>query len=153
MRGWNALIFFDYFSVVAGLVMADCWIIRKSCVREADFSIIRVGHALENNVIATFNSLSLAQCKENCIDDFRCRSINHADDDSVCELNDQISELATPGDLKSKSGWTYHSTNYAVRDVSLSIELELKFKPGSHIVVNHWRQAGEPLTTMLRCSY
>ena len=121
MSGQNALIFFGYFSIVAGLVMADCWIIRKSCVREADFSIIGVGHALENNVIVTFNSISLAQCKENCIDDFRCRSINHADDNSACELNDQIPELATPGDLKSKSGWTYHSTNYAVRNVSSTL--------------------------------
>eukprot|EP00112_Aurelia_sp_Birch-Aquarium-sp1_P012370 Seg2600.2 transcript_id=Seg2600.2/GoldUCD/mRNA.D3Y31 product=Fucolectin-1 protein_id=Seg2600.2/GoldUCD/D3Y31 len=98
-------------------MIVDCWIIRKSCIQEADFSIIKEGHALEKNVIATFNSLSLDQCKENCVDDFRCRSINHADNDSVCELNDQIDELATRGALESKSGWTYHSTNHAVRNI------------------------------------
>ena len=146
--GIRYLVFSQYFSIFTSLVIVDCWIIRKSCIQEADFSVINEGHALENNVIATFNSVSLAQCKENCVDDFRCRSINHADDGSACELNDQISELATPGDWKIKSGWTYHSTNYAVRNVSSTTS-----KPGSHIVVNYRRQAGEQLATLLRCSY
>eukprot|EP00112_Aurelia_sp_Birch-Aquarium-sp1_P002743 Seg1304.4 transcript_id=Seg1304.4/GoldUCD/mRNA.D3Y31 product=Fucolectin-1 protein_id=Seg1304.4/GoldUCD/D3Y31 len=109
--------FIGFASLLAALVIVDCWIIRKSCVQEADFSVIKVGHALGNHVVATLNSLSLAQCKENCVDDFRCRSVNHADDDSVCELNDQINELATRGALESKSGWTYHSTNHSVRNI------------------------------------
>ena len=70
-------------------------------------------------MIATYDRMELDECKSMCLDEYRCRSINHSEDAKRCELNDKINETAKSGGLKAKSGYTYLATDYSTNNVCI----------------------------------
>ena len=103
------------------MVAVDCWIIRLQCIKEEtgrQFVVTEANKMLENHVIRSLKTQTKKDCEIECFDEFTCKSINWSSD-KICELNKGIKQTAAPDDFKSRIGWSYSSTNYDTKNVSI----------------------------------
>ncbi len=102
---------------------ADGIILRKDCLQFANFTYQKQNAVLQGYVIATFTNKSPSQCEAECINEYRCKSINTETAGSkTCELNnatqaDKIDNVT----VSSRTGWTFKSTNYTELLVSVNM--------------------------------
>ena len=102
------------------LIAIDSWILRLQCIDQDaynKFSVVHQGYALENSVIAVYERMDVEECKTMCIDEYRCRSINHSKNENKCEINDKVKETSGSSDFKAKVGYTYLATSYSTKNV------------------------------------
>ena len=102
------------------LVTIDSWILRLQCIDQDaynKFSVVHQGYALESSVIAVYERMDVEECKTMCIDEYRCRSINHSKSQNKCEINEKIKETSGNNNFKAKPGYAYLSTNYSTKNV------------------------------------
>ncbi len=95
--------------------LSSCHILRLPCKEVGEFSVIKENFALPGHVIATFPSLTAAECEHKCLLNNQCNSINTEKGDQTCELNSKaIIHLSTGENaLVAKQNWIYKSTNYS----------------------------------------
>eukprot|EP00794_Sanderia_malayensis_P007738 gene7738-8578_t len=100
-------------SLLFTTVVVDCFILRLSCKKEADFIIAKENHALTNSVIANATVASSGECVKECVINRGCKSINYKKSgENNCELNSKIRDNSTMQHFKERKGWTYASTDY-----------------------------------------
>ncbi len=97
------------------IVNVKCWIVRRSCLQYGNFSYVRNEFALSGSLITTLLGKSPAECEDECVKEYFCKSINIENaGDKACQLNhysaaDKTDNVA----LVSRAGWTFKSTNYS----------------------------------------
>ena len=70
-------------------------------------------------MIAVYERMDVEECKTMCIDEYRCRSINHSKDQNRCEINDKIKETSDSSNFKAKAGYAYLATSYSTKNVGI----------------------------------
>ena len=98
-------------------------ILRLPCLEYGNFSIIKTGFKLNGHVLTTLHFIGEDECEHQCIDHRLCKSVSFNID--VCELNSKSTE--DPFDsarLSNAAGWTYKSTDYKEKNVSLLTQYE-----------------------------
>ena len=68
-------------------------------------------------MIAVYEKMDVEECKTMCIDEYRCRSINHSKNQNKCEINEKIKETSGSSNFKVKAGYSYLATSYSTRNV------------------------------------
>ena len=78
---------------------------------------------LISNVLETFNDLSEDECEDKCLNHRLCKSINMKNSTGVnCELNSKSAVDPFDDVILTKSiGWTYKTTDYKARNVSMQV--------------------------------
>ena len=98
---------------------SEGYIIRLPCLKYGNFSIIRNNTALKGWNIATLYGVDETSCKEECLHDERCKSININEEEMMCQLNGKVAEDVEDGvELVRMKGWIYKSTDYKSNMVS-----------------------------------
>ena len=94
-------------------------ILRLPCLEYGNFTIVKKGFKLNGHVLKTLHFVGEDVCEDQCIEHRLCKSVNFNSD--ICELNRRSTE--DPFDsvrLSNLADWTYKSTDYKERNVSLS---------------------------------
>ena len=109
--------YFDAFSLFSHV--ADAYIMRLPCLTYANFSIVKPGHILSEDVLETYNDLIEEECEAKCIEHRLCKSINtKSSTGENCQLSSKSTE--DPFDnakLSASAEWTYKTTDHKARNV------------------------------------
>ena len=111
--------------VLVTLVHTACaFILRLPCSFTGDFRVKKRDFALPTAAIETFYFLDVNECREKCLQDTRCKSVNYEQrGDMACELNNKTSEdMADKIGLIPRKGWMFMSTDYKIRMVCIEIQ-------------------------------
>ena len=99
------------------MLSVSCFILRNECMVDAQFVITYSGKALDGAVISRFSE-SEQDCRERCMKDDQCKSININNNRRKCELNNKIA--GDNGTLfVTRDGWKYKTTNFSERQVNV----------------------------------
>ena len=86
----------------------------------ANFSIVKVDHALTVAILERYNDLTEDECETKCIEHRSCKSINTRNSTGEnCQLSSKSTE--DPFDIVTSSalaGWIYKTTDHKARNVN-----------------------------------
>ena len=112
--------FSTFNSFILGNIVVDAWILRLQCKSESAFDVNVTNSVLQGSLLTKRTVSEVQECFDMCTLHPQCKSVNYQDEAiDNCELNSRIKDYWFKAHFLAKPGWTYYTTNYSLKNVSL----------------------------------